>query len=88
MQRRKKAAEPGTYTGQIIDKSVSPGEGALFFRLSMGDYMIQCSGTEISEDSLRARVDEYVTVKGEIRTGRAESFAETGDFMQVTGLVD
>lgn len=93
MQRieiQKEAGEPGTYSGQIVEKSgSSPGEGQLLYlRLSMGDYLIRCSGSGISDAELRQKVDDFVTLRGEIRAGEVKSLSDGGDCLHATGLVD
>ncbi len=90
MERRKTPGEPGTYTGQIVEKAGAFPDGAtgLYLRLSMGDYRIQCAGPDIAEADLLRRVDSCVTLRGEIQGGARQASNEAEDLVIVTALVD
>lgn len=87
---RKRSGEPGTYSGQIVEKSDSPSgdDTSLYLRLSMGDYAIRCSGVAISDADLRQKVEAFVTLRGEIKRGEAKSLGDSGDYLLATELVD
>lgn len=81
---------PGTYSGLLLAKiEASPSDDtALYLRLSMGDYRIQCSSSGISEGDLRKRVGESLILRGEILLGVVQDLGGSGDCLLVTALVD
>jgi hypothetical protein len=54
----------------------------------MGDYLIRCSGSNISEAELRQKGDAHVTLRGVVQAGEVKSLSYRGDYLYATGLVD
>ncbi|MDF1741417.1 MAG: hypothetical protein P1U86_19810 [Verrucomicrobiales bacterium] len=81
---------PGTHSGLVVAKSEAfrEDETVLYLRLSMGDYRIRCSGSGISEEDLRDKAGDLVTLRGEILRGKVQDPGGDGDYLLVTALVD
>ncbi len=65
----------GAYTGHLVAKPfvnkagkvIGPDE--LYLRLSMGDFFIKFSESQVTSEQLQPLVDEVISVKGELRDG-------------------
>ncbi len=92
----------GTYTGQVIEKTGLNKAGKplanddLYLRLSMGDFFIKFCESSISREDLKDKVDQYITVIGELKKGEWDSCpgdsqpvqSRVGEYFIITGLMD
>ena len=100
-KRRIEKKNTGSYTGQILEKSYvtkrgkASGQTDLYIRLSMGDYFIKFCESSISRKDIEAKVDSYITFKGDVKSGEWDSCpgdtdrvqSRTGPYITVRELV-
>ena len=91
LEKRKTPGDPGTYTGELIEKQAGfasgdqSGEKELCLRLSMGDYPIRCAGDDNLPDRLKARLRKFVKLRGELtrnESGQGEPFLLVTDLLE------
>jgi hypothetical protein len=92
----------GSYTGHVVAKPFVnkvgqvKGPDELYLRLSMGDFFIKFSESQVSAAEIRARLGQVITVQGEIRNGEwdigpddpPEMQSRIGDYVVIRSLVE
>jgi len=83
----KKARLDGGITGQVIEKSATNRKGKpmgtdIYLRCSIQDYFIKFCESEVSRETIAAKLDKHINVKMDIRDGEWDSCGHEAEPVQ------